>query len=119
MLADRLVRADVVVLTNGDRIEGEVVGQTPQQVSIRRQFHGGPIVYVENIPRISAARIEKSPAASRPAGISALPEAPAASVPASITDKPLFLRRTIEKWKNGQTAAAAAESQPAAADVAA
>ena len=63
--------ADVVILRNGDRIEGEIVDETPAEVAIRRAFRGGKIRYIDKIKRSNIARIEKTdnrtaPASSRP-----------------------------------------------------
>lgn len=43
--------ADTVILTNGDRIEGQIVQQSAEEVSIRRLSEDGRIRFVQKIPR--------------------------------------------------------------------
>jgi hypothetical protein len=48
------VQADTIILTNGDKIEGEILEESPTAVKIQTQF--GPIT----LPRQSISRILKA-----------------------------------------------------------
>lgn len=104
-------RADVVVLTNGDRIEGQVVSETPAFVSLRRRYQDRDITYVVEIPRERVARIEAQPVASAPAIDFTLPlePPPPASQPARGVNKPALLNTVLDRWDRGQIALAATE----------
>jgi len=56
-----VLRADLIVLRNGSRIEGEVVGETPEEVQVRHLAAGTKVMYVQTIARYRIARIEKQP----------------------------------------------------------
>lgn len=53
-------RADVLILRNGDRIEGDIVEESPTEISIQCEFRGGKIRYVKKIKRAEIASIEKT-----------------------------------------------------------
>jgi hypothetical protein len=105
--------ADVVILNNGDRIEGEVISETADEVSLRR--HSGKIQYAQNIRRSTVARIEKSDvdsaAAAEPgtAGAAARPESEPRASGQFIADKPAFLKVAIAKWQAGKAVAAGSD----------
>jgi len=96
-------KADVLILRNGDRIEGDIVKETPVEISIRRAFRGGKIRYVKKIKRAEIARIEKTddekaPAASEPADTKAKRET---SLSSGLSDNEgqRLLANTVDKIK--------------------
>jgi len=102
--------ADTIILSNGERIQGTVVSETPTEVQVRRTFGTGKIQYVTPIKRSTIARIEKGgdePAAEPP--VSSPASRPAEVGPKPIADKPAFLRSAIAKWQDGQFSAAGAD----------
>lgn len=106
-----IARADTVVLTNGDRIQGEVVGQTDTSLYLRRTYKDSSIRYVQTIPRARVARVEK--AGDQPVA----PFIPPATLPAEDlsssfdppVDKRLHLNAALSKWNDGNMAAAGNE----------
>jgi hypothetical protein len=81
------MRADVVVLQNGDRIEGRIVGENADEIRIERWVAGGQSTYTTTIDRLFIASVERSPArsASQPAETQPLR---GAAVPASAPADP-------------------------------
>jgi hypothetical protein len=99
----QLARADTIVLRNGEHVEGQIMSETANDVSIRRAFKSGNIKYVDKISRADILRIER--AATQPAD--AAPAAPPATQPSAaepalpagkIADKPAFLDAAIKKF---------------------
>ena len=104
-------RADTIVLINGDRIQGEVVGQNDTSLFVRRTYRDSSIRYVETIPRSRVARVEKTGD-----GLAA-PFIPPTTLPAEEEkfsfsppiDKRLVLHTALIKWNEGNMAAAGNE----------
>lgn len=59
-------RAELVILTNGDRIIGEIVQESASSIHLRRRFRDTNIVYVQEFSRSAIARIEEEPAFELP-----------------------------------------------------
>ena len=98
--------ADVVILQNGDRIEGEIVSDTPAEVLIKRSYKTGGIKYTDKIERSRIARVEKGqtePAESTP---SAAQSKPSASQPAPLTDaeRKDLLKTALGHWEKQEYA---------------
>src|SRR5690606_5343589 len=98
------LRADTLVMIGGERIQGEIVGETPSDVSIRRTNKTGNIRFVQKIRRVNIASIERS--ATQPASVrsqdfsSSRPAEAERSTPAArIADKPAFLEGAILKYE--------------------
>lgn len=109
------LRADTIVLRSGEHIQGQIVGETASDVSIRRKFKSGNIYYVDKIGRANIARIERStgPAetaepASAPTAARSAGDEPEVTAP-RIPDKPLFLAGAIQKFENSDYQAAGLE----------
>jgi len=107
--------ADVVILRNGDRIEGEIVDTTPRQVSIRRVFKGGKIRYIDKIQRSNIARIEKKDGGTAPAPsgptitppTATRPEQAASTQPSlSPDERHQILTTALARWKKHEYAGA-------------
>lgn len=107
------LRADVVVLKNGEHVEGQVVSETPDDVTIRRTFKTGNIKYTEKIRRSDIVRVERGPeSTAEPAAPTAPETRPAAEPPlptTKIPDKSAFLAGAIAKFQKPDYAAAGAD----------
>jgi hypothetical protein len=100
------LRADTIVLTNGEHREGQIVAEDSASVSIRTRFKTSNIYYVEKIKRSDIARLERSePSPAAAAGGTERAAAPGtrpaeAELPAAkITDKAAFLDAAIRKYQ--------------------
>lgn len=120
------LRADTVILTNGDRIEGQILQQSPDEIAIRRLSDDGRIRFVQKIARAQIHAIEEGPvpdltprAQSRPGQPVDLPaDAPlAASRPVRVkartkvstldpADRQGLLKVAIDKWKKREYSSA-------------
>jgi hypothetical protein len=100
---------DVVILESGDRVEGEIVSETPAEVLIKRTYKTG-IKFTEKIERSKIARIEKGEVeASVSAPVSATAHSrPAASQPVALSDaeKKELLDNALARWGKQDYAAA-------------
>ncbi|HSW45100.1 MAG TPA: hypothetical protein VLM89_05970 [Phycisphaerae bacterium] len=103
---------DVVILRNGDRVEGEIVSESPAEVQIKRTFRGG-IKFTEKIERSRIARIEKGESDEASATASSVAEngpqsRPAASQPTVLTDadRKELLETALGRWEKQDYAAA-------------
>jgi len=100
-----LARADAVILYNGQRLEGEIVGETEEEVSLRQASELPGLAYVRKIHRLNIQRVEKGPSVpgSQPA------TEPAGLAPLAMTAKPVrpedekltLLNSAITKWEQG------------------
>ena len=101
--------ADVVVLQNGDRIEGEIVSETPTEVLVKRTYKNSSIKFTEKIERSRIARIEKgeSNADTSSATASAASSRPASSQPVALSEseKKELLKKALASWEKKDYAA--------------
>lgn len=100
----QFLRADTIVLKSGEHIQGQIVGESPEDVSVRRSNKSGSIKYVEKIKRTEIARVERG--TEQPADSGAGAAEAAATQPAEvplpsqkIADKPAFLETAIKKYQ--------------------
>lgn len=97
------VLADIVVLRNGDRIQGQVITEDSSSVSLQRINPKGNIRYIQRIKRNQVARIIRTDAVptSQPTAIS--PKRATATRPAgtrlSFPEKQTLLTDAIRSWK--------------------
>ena len=95
--------AEVVVLQNGDRIEGAIVSETPTEVLIKRAYKNSSIRFTDKIERSRIARIEKGPVEneSAPATIATAATRPASSQPIALaeSDRQDLLNRALALWE--------------------
>jgi len=95
---------DIVILQNGDRIEGEIVSESPSEVVIKRTFRSG-IKFTDKIERSKIVRIEKSEGGQEPstatAASSESPESQPASSLLTLTDadRKRLLDEAITHWE--------------------
>ncbi len=92
---------DVVVLQNGDRVEGEIVSETPTEVHIKRAYKSGNIKFTDKIERSRIARIEKGEAEAPAPGSIAAQTRPSASQPIALTDadRKELIKVALEQWE--------------------
>ena len=110
--------AETVVLTNGDRIEGQIVQRSAEEVSIRRLSEDGRIRFVQKIRRSSIHAIEEGEAPDLTPRVESRPEDGTASHAATrsaatrpahtrtkakpstigVADRQDLLKAAIEKW---------------------
>lgn len=101
----QFLHADTIVKRNGEHIQGQIVGETANDVSIRRKFKSGNIYFVDKISRADIARIERSATtAESPEPTDGVPPSrPATGEPAvaadRIPDKPAFLEEALKKYE--------------------
>lgn len=101
------LRADVVVLHNGDRIVGEIVAETDKEIHVRRSAYRNVGRYVDVIERFRIARVERddNPVATQPAEDAArAPEArPSAGSSEGLTEPDAAMQRSlalaIARWQ--------------------
>jgi len=99
--------ADVVILRNGDRITGEIVEETPAEVSIRRVFKGGKIRYIDKIKRADIVRVEKTddatptspPSTSTPTPATRPDQAASTQPSLSASERQEILATALDRWK--------------------
>jgi len=96
---------DVIILQNGDRIEGEIVSETPSEVMIKRMYKPG-IKYTAKIERGQIARIEKGPSEPSESAQTAAPRSQT-SQPAELTDaeRKELLKTALAHWEKKDYAA--------------
>lgn len=97
----QLLRADTVVLKNGEHKEGQVLSETADEIVLRTRFKNSKITYEEKIRRADVSRVERGPVEEpdpdleAPATEPAEAESPSAKIP----DKPAFLDGAIQKYR--------------------
>ncbi len=103
-----VVQADTVVLYSGDRLEGEVVAEDQDTISLRRSFGTGNIRFVQSIRRADVERVERGPiAASGKAETTETQPAKEPRITAQpAVDKPALLRAAIARFKRKDYAGA-------------
>jgi hypothetical protein len=110
ILFSTTLRADIVVLRNGDRLHGEIISESEEVVSLQRVNPEGNIRYVQKIQRIRIARVIRTdaPPTSQPTTVS--PKRATATRPAgkpmSFTEKKTLLADAIRSWKHKNYSAA-------------
>jgi len=72
-----LAQADAVIMYNGQRLEGQVVGETEDEVSLRQTRPDG-VSFIRRIHKLNITRVEKG----------STPSSQPASAPAEIDDQP-------------------------------
>lgn len=92
---------DVVVLQNGDRVEGEIISETAAEVHIKRAYKSGNIKYTDKIERSRIARIEKGEVEAPAPGSIAAQTRPSASQPIALTDadRKELIKVALEQWE--------------------
>lgn len=99
---------DVIILQNGDRIEGEIISETTSEVMIKRVYKAG-IKYTDRIERGLIARIEKGPSEATGSAQTA-PSQAQPTQPAELTDaeRKELLATALAHWEKKDYAGAGA-----------
>ena len=91
-------RADAVIMYNGQRLEGQIVGETDDEISLRQTSPANGLTYIRKIHRFNITRVEKGPPGSQPASAPADAEPPATPVRPD-EERLALLNSAISKYK--------------------